>query len=226
MSNSNININNKILIVEDEKPISDLIVMNLKVAGYDTITAYDGEEAKNILLDEPMIDLALFDVMLPQIDGFELLEYAVKREIPVIFLTAKNDINSKITGLKGGAEDYIVKPFEPLELLVRIEKILDRQGKLSTQLNFKDITVNTKDRIVCKKGQQVNLKPLEFDILVMLIRNKNRTVTREKLLSELWGTDYIGETRTLDVHMAQVRKKLGLHDNIVTVHKTGYRLEE
>ena len=162
--------------------------------------------------------------MLPGIDGFELMEHLKKYNIPVIFLTAKTDISSKIQGLRGGAEDYIVKPFEVLELLVRIEKVLDRAGKLDRVFHFKDIVISQDDHTVTRHDEIIPLKPMEFELLTMLVKYKNRTLPRERLLNEIWGIDYVGGTRTVDVHIAQLRKKLGLHTELVSISKIGYRL--
>jgi DNA-binding response OmpR family regulator len=163
--------------------------------------------------------------MLPGMDGFTLLGYMRHHDIPVIFLTAKNDLDSKIQGLRDGAEDYIVKPFEILELLVRIEKVLERTGRLSQTLEVEDIVIDLRSRSVRRAGAEVSLKPREFDLLVMLTRNKNLALSRERLLHNVWGADYVGETRTVDVHVAQLRKKLGL-TSLKTVSKLGYRLED
>ena len=217
---------NRILVVEDDTAISELIQINLRVAEYETVIAMDGLEAARILEEDHAFDLALLDIMLPGLDGFELFLIVKQYQIPVIFLTAKTDLLSKIKGLRDGAEDYIVKPFEVLELIVRIEKVLDRAGKLNRVLRFKDIEINIPDRTVVCCGRSVTLKPMEFDLLVMLARNKNRTLTRERLLNELWGVDYIGETRTVDVHVGQLRKKLGLSEQIKSIPKIGYRLED
>lgn len=216
----------KILVVEDDKAISDLIAINLQYTGYEYTVAANGNDAEELLEHDHSFDLLLLDVMLPGIDGFELMERTRKYNIPVIFLTAKTDVSSKIQGLRGGAEDYIVKPFEILELLVRIEKILERTGKLNVMLHFKDITVNLNDHKVIKAGEEIFLKPLEFDLLAMLIKYKNRTIPRERLLNEIWGVDFVGGTRTVDVHIAQLRKKLSLHDEIRSASKIGYRLED
>ena len=216
----------KILVVEDDKAISDFIAINLQYTGYEYTVLSNGNDAEELLEHDHSFDLALFDVMLPGIDGFELMERIKKYNIPIIFLTAKADVSSKIQGLRGGAEDYIVKPFEILELLVRVEKILERTGKLNDVLHYKDITVNLKDHSVFKCKEEIFLKPLEFDLLVMLIKYKNRTIPRERLLNEIWGVDFFGGTRTVDVHIAQLRKKLNLHDEIRSASKIGYRLEE
>ena len=217
---------NRILIVEDEEAIAKMISMNLKVSNYDTKIFYDGEEAAQSLLEDSKYDLALLDVMLPGKDGFELLEIMKAYKIPVIFLTAKDDVASKIQGLKGGAEDYIVKPFEILELLVRVEKVLERVNKLEGTLIIGDVEINLKEHVVYKDGQEIVLKPMEFQLLAVLAKNKNIAISRENLLKMVWGTEYFGETRTVDVHIGQLRKKLDLGDKIKTVSKLGYRLED
>ena len=216
----------KILVVEDDKAISDFIAINLQYTGYEYTVLSNGNEAEEYLEQDHSFDLALLDVMLPGIDGFELMERIKKYNIPIIFLTARADVSSKIQGLRGGAEDYIVKPFEILELLVRIEKILERTGKLNDILHYKDITVNLGDHSVMRSGKEIALKPLEFDLLAMLIKYKNRTIPRERLLNEIWGVDFVGGTRTVDVHIAQLRKKLNLHEEIKSASKIGYRLED
>lgn len=217
---------NRILIVEDEEAIAKMISMNLKVSNYDTKIFYDGEEAAQSLLEDSKYDLALLDVMLPGKDGFELLEIMKVYKIPVIFLTAKDDVASKIQGLKGGAEDYIVKPFEILELLVRVEKVLERANKLEGTLIIGDVEINLKEHVVYKDRQEIVLKPMEFQLLAVLAKNKNIAISRENLLKMVWGTEYFGETRTVDVHIGQLRKKLDLGEKIKTVSKLGYRLED
>ena len=216
----------KILVVEDDKAISDFIAINLQYTGYEYTVLSNGNDAVALLEEDHSFDLALLDVMLPGIDGFELMNRIKKYNIPIIFLSAKTDVASKIQGLRGGAEDYIIKPFEILELLVRIEKILQRTGKFNVVLHYKDIVVNISDHRVIRSGEEISLKPLEFDLLVMLIKYKNRTIPRERLLNEIWGVDFIGGTRTVDVHIAQLRKKLNLYDEIKSASKIGYRLED
>ena len=217
---------NRILVIEDEPAIADGIAINLQYAGYACSVFGDGEEAAAALKADHSYDLALLDIMLPGLDGFQLLPHVRGYGIPVIFLTAKNDANSEITGLKGGAEDYIVKPFEMMTLLVRIEKVLERTGKLNTVLRFAGLTVDTVNRTIVSDGEPVGLTPLEFDLFVLLLRHKNRTIPREQLLTEVWGTDFFGDTRTVDVHIAHIRKKLDLGEHIKTVAKVGYRLED
>ena len=141
-------------------------------------------------------------------------------------MTANTDSDWEVRGLRGGAEDYIVKPFEIITLMVRIEKVLERYGRLNTVYRFEDIVLDTSDRIVTKAGTEIELTPLEFDVLHILVKNKNRTVSRDRILDEVWGVDYFGDLRTVDVRIANIRKKLGLSEAIRTISKTGYRLEE
>lgn len=216
----------KILIVEDEEPIAKMIAMNLKVAGYEPTIFQDGQEACEALKEHHDYGLALLDVMLPGMDGFTLLPEVRQYDIPVIFLTARDDLSSKISGLTGGAEDYIVKPFEVLELLVRIEKVLARSGGGVQKVTFLDMEINFEEHSVRKNGQEIPLKPMEFDLLAVLVKNKNIAISREKLLHLVWGVDFMGETRTVDVHIGQLRKKLGLSETIKTISKIGYRLED
>lgn len=217
---------NKIIVVEDEEAIAKMIAMNLRVANYEPALFYDGMAAAESLKENHEYDLALLDVMLPGMDGFALLEVMKEYGIPVIFLTAKDDLSSKIQGLKGGAEDYVVKPFEILELLVRMEKVLERTNRLSSIIKVLNLEINFGEHTVRQDGKEVPLKPMEFELLAVLAKNKNIAISRENLLSMVWGVDYAGETRTVDVHIGQLRKKLNLGNHIKTVSKMGYRLEE
>lgn len=217
---------NRILIVEDDHGISDTVALNLRYVGYECTVFDDGAEAATALENDHAYDLALLDIMLPGIDGFALFAYMEKYNIPVIYMTAKTDSESEVKGLRDGAEDYIVKPFEVVTLLVRIEKVLKRAGRLNQVYHFGNITVDVENRSVTKDGEAIELPPLEFDVLTVLIKNKNRTVTREHILNEIWGEDYFGDVRTVDVRIANLRKKLGLGDAIRTISKAGYRLEE
>ena len=190
------------------------------------VPVLDGNEVEGTLEKEEDFDLALLDIMLPGKDGFELLGVMKKYGIPVIYITAKADVNSKIKGLRSGAEDYIVKPFEVLELLVRVEKVLERTGKQKEIIQVKDLEIHLSEHKVTRNGQTVSLKPMEYDLLVLLAKNKNVAFTREQMLNEVWGSNYLGETRTIDVHIGQLRRKLDLSDVIKTIPKIGYRLEE
>ncbi len=217
---------NRILIVEDDYGIAEAVCLNLQFIGYDYKCFDDGLEVAKYLENDHRFDLAMLDIMLPNIDGFELLDYMKKYNIPVIYMTAKTDSASEIKGLRDGAEDYITKPFDMLSLMVRAEKILKRMGKLNTLYRVNDIELNIETRIVTKSGEIIALQPMEFDVLYMLLKNKNITVSRERLLSEVWGFDYAGETRAIDVKISSLRKKLDLIEYIKSIPKQGYRLEE
>ncbi|MBR2645452.1 MAG: response regulator transcription factor [Clostridia bacterium] len=217
---------NRILVVEDDAAIRDAVLLNLQFAGYETRAFEDGADAANALADDHAFDLALLDIMLPGMDGFELFSVMEHYCIPVIYMTAKTDSASEIKGLRDGAEDYIVKPFDPLTLMVRIEKVLKRIGKWNAVFRVRDVVVNIETHTVTKGGEPVVLQPLEFDVLVMLLRHKNMTVSRERLLNEVWGFDYLGETRMVDVKISALRKKLDLEDAIRAIPKLGYRLED
>jgi two-component system alkaline phosphatase synthesis response regulator PhoP len=217
---------NRIMIVEDDKGISDALALNMQFVGYDYMIFSDGRQAADYLFEDHAFDLALLDIMLPGIDGFELFGHMEKYSIPVIYMTAKTDSASEIKGLRDGAEDYIVKPFEIVTLMVRIEKVLRRTGKLNTVYRIKDIEVNSENRTVKKAGGVIDLQPMELDVLLMLLKNKNMTVSRERLLAEIWGYDFVGETRVVDVKIFGLRKKLDLGEQIKSIPKLGYRLEE
>lgn len=217
---------NRILVVEDDKGISDALALNMQFVGYDYMVFADGKEVANYLPNDHTFDLALLDIMLPGIDGFELFGYMEKYRIPVIYMTAKTDSTSEIKGLRDGAEDYIVKPFEILTLMVRIEKVLKRTGKLNAVYQVKDVEVNSEIRAVKKAGELIELQPMEFDVLLMLLKNKNMTISREQLLTEVWGYDFVGETRVVDVKISNLRKKLDFGEQIKSIPKLGYRLEE
>lgn len=215
----------KILVVEDERPISDLIRMNLEDAGYQCTCALDGLTAADIL-ETNTFDLVLLDIMLPKVDGYELFEYIKPTGTPVIFLTAKAGLNDRVKGLNLGAEDYIVKPFEIVELMARIQVVLRRYHKDATKLVFGDIVLNTENRTVCRNGQEIVLTPKEFTLLELLVRNKNMTLFRDKIYELVWENDSYGDTRTLDLHVQRLRKKLGLTEKLKTIYKVGYRLED
>lgn len=213
----------KILIAEDEPAINKMLCMNLGLMGYETVAKYDGQQVLDWLNDDETADMALVDVMMPRVDGFALLGPLCEHGIPVIFLTARGDLDAKLRGLTGGAEDYVVKPFEMMELLVRIEKVLERHGKVDADIVLGNVVVDTNKRTVTKDGEDITLTPMEFDLLLLLAKKKNVALSRDRLLNEVWGIRYEGGTRTVDVHIAQIRKKTGLF--IVSVPKIGYRLE-
>lgn len=217
---------NHILIVEDDPAISQSLQLNLECSGY-RVTAFDnGLALWNSLEREHNYDLALLDMMLPGMDGFSLLPKLNEFGIPVICLTAMGDAQHEVQGLRGGAEDYISKPFDMLALLTRMEKILKRCGKWNQIFHFRDLTLDNANRTLTQNGAEIILPPLEFDVLAVLMKNKNRTVSRDHILNEIWGEDYFGDIRTVDVRIANLRKKLHLSDEIRTISKAGYRLEE
>jgi len=217
---------NRILVVEDDEAISDGIAVNLQYSGYEYRVFNNGLEAAGSLAGDHSYDVALLDIMLPGMDGFELLDHMKLYNIPVIYLTAKSDTPSEIKGLRDGAEDYIIKPFDILTLLVRIEKVLARMDKLEKILYVRDITIDLKNHTIIKDEEEISLKPMEFEVLALLARHKNRTIMRDRILNEVWGADFFGDTHTVDVHISNIRRKLDLSDVIKTVPKCGYRLEE
>lgn len=215
----------RILVVEDEKPINDLIEMNLSEAGYSCARAYDGMEAAN-LLEKESFDLVLLDIMLPKVSGYELLDFIKPLGIPVIFLTAKGTMADKVKGLRLGADDYIVKPFEIAELVARVESVLRRTGRGGRMLRAWDVQLDAVARTVTKAGEPVGLTPREFDLLEQLLRNRGAALYRDALFERVWGGEMDPDTRTLDLHINRLRKKLGWHDKITTVYKVGYKLEK
>lgn len=214
----------KILIVEDEEPISNLIRMNLTKAGYQCKCAFDGKEAAD-LMAEGNFDLVLLDIMLPYIDGYELMEYAKSMDIPVIFITAMGTVENRVKGLKKGADDYITKPFEIVELLARVEAVLRRYNKTERIIKVHDIEVDVSSRTVIQNGEQVTLTLKEFELLLLFIRNKNIALYRDTIYESVWESEYMGESRTVDLHVQRLKKKLHWEDKIAAVYKVGYRLE-
>lgn len=214
----------KILIVEDERSIAKLIELSLKKAGYHCICAYDGDSAMDIL-GEMQPDLILLDIMLPGADGFEIMEYLRPLKIPVIFLTAKNAVYDKVRGLKAGAEDYIVKPFEVIELLARIEVVLRRYQKLDRYIKIDHLEVDRDSMVVKKNGEKVNLTNKEYELLLLFIQNPGSVLYRETIYERVWGGNYPSESRTVDLHIQRMRKKVGWEERLVSVPKIGYRLE-
>lgn len=214
----------RILIVEDDPNIAKLIEATVSIGGYEGIVCNNGAEAFQKMESEAF-DLILLDVMLPDMSGFEIMRNRTNTDTPVIFITAKQELTDKVRGLRLGAEDYIVKPFEAMELLARIEVILRRVSKTAQVYEYRDISVNIEEHICKRNGQLVYLTPKEFEVLVFFLQHKDVAVSRERLLSAVWGFEYEGETRTIDIHIQQLRKKLGLKDCLVTIPKLGYRLE-
>ena len=213
----------KLLIVEDERMIADFIGCGLAEANFEYDCAYDGLSAAD-MIDQNRYDLILLDVMLPGVDGFELMRYIAPLGIPVIFLTAKADVDDRVTGLRLGADDYIVKPFEMIELLARIDTVLRRYGKGSVELSLGDVTINTRTRVVTKSGAVIELRVREYDLAVFLLRNRDLPLFRETIYERVWGGEFTGDTRTVDIHIRRLRQKLGWEDKLVTINRVGYKL--
>ncbi len=211
-----------ILIVEDEKPINELLRRNLTLVGHKCAQAYSGEEALQYT-ENNNFDLVMLDIMLPKMNGFDVMKDI--DNIPVIFLTARSDLNDRVHGLNLGADDYIIKPFETLELLARVQAVLRRTKKEDKSFSLDNATVDFVSRKAFCCDREIELAPQEFELLKVLIVNRNIALSREKLLELAWGYDYFGETRTVDVHIQKLRKKLNWEDKIKTVYKLGYRLE-
>lgn len=214
-----------VLIVEDDEAIANLLYMDLSDEGYRCTCVHNGREAADLLEANAGYDFVLLDIMLPEIDGYELLEYIRPMGIPVIFLTAKGAVKDRIQGLKLGADDYIVKPFQSGEVIARMEAVLRRYGKNGKNLTFADVEINLESRRAYQNGVEVELTVKEFDLLVELIQNRNVAQYRDRLYEKVWNEPFLGDTRTLDTHIQRLRKKLGWEERIRTVFRIGYRLE-
>lgn len=214
----------KILIVDDEKPICDLIDINLTAAGYHCRSVQDGLQAID-LIEKEDFDLILLDIMLPGVDGYDIMEYIKPLKIPVIFITARHEVKDRVKGLRLGAEDYLVKPFEVVELVARVEVVLRRFHKTQKLLQAGDVVVDVEAWKVTKAGQPVVLTNKEYGLLVLFIQNKNVALFKETLYEKVWGDEYIADSRTLELHVQRLRRKMGWENNLVAVYKVGYRLE-
>ena len=214
----------RILAVDDEKPIAELLRLSLSRAGYSCVCAYDGIEAAN-LIEKETFDLILLDIMLPGIDGFELMDYIRSTGIPVIFLTAKNAVADRVKGLRMGAEDYMIKPFDVLELLARVEGVLRRHGKLQTILQVGDLQFNTLAMQVFRAGQEVPLTRKEYELALLFAQNQGIVLSKSTIYERIWGGEFPEHTRTVELHIQRMKKKLGWTEKIRPVFGMGYRLE-
>ena len=214
----------KILIVDDEKPICDLIDMNLSAAGYSCVAVQDGLAAIDVV-EKNTFDLVLLDIMLPGADGYDVMEYIRPYKVPVIFISAKHEVRDRVKGLKLGADDYLIKPFDVTELLARVEAVLRRYNKTEKQLTVGEIVIDIEARRVTRGGNPVPLTSKEFDLLMLFAENRNVALFRENLYEKVWDDEYYANSRTLDLHVQRLRKKLGWEKNLVAVYKVGYRLE-
>lgn len=215
----------EVLIVEDEKAISNLIRMSLTQAGYKCECVFDGKSAAD-LIEDKLYDLILLDIMLPEADGFELMEFIRGFNIPVIFITAKNSVKDKVRGLRSGAEDYITKPFDIAELLARVEVVLRRYNKVDNTIDVDDIHVDLLSRTVTKGGKTIDLTVKEFDVFILFLKNKNIALYRETIYERVWKEEYTADTRTVDLHVQRLRKKLSLEKKIKSIYKVGYIYED
>ncbi len=213
---------NKILVVEDEEPIANLIRMSLRNAGYFCDVASTGWQGAD-RMQAGGYDLCLLDIMLPGVDGFELLEYAKSLDLPVIFITAMGETEDKVRGLRSGADDYIVKPFEVMELVARVESVLRRLEKISGTLDVLDLHIDVNSRTVTKNGIPLKLTFKEFDLLVVFARHPNIALNREIIYEQVWGASYMGDSRTVDLHVQRLRRKAGLEGHLESIYKIGYR---
>ena len=214
----------KILIIEDDRNIAKMIKATLSIVNYQGYCYFDGKSGAEEALSG-IYDLILLDVMLPGMNGFKVMEKIKSCGTPVIFLTAVQDVADKVRGLRLGAEDYIVKPFEALELLARIDVVLRRSNKAQNILDYYGISIDIDKHIITNNGEPVQLTPKEFDVIVYFLQHQDIAVSRERLLSNIWGYEFEGESRTVDIHVQQVRRKLNLKDKLITIPKLGYRLE-
>ena len=214
----------RILVVEDEKPISNLLRMSLEKAGYSCTCVFDGAEAA-AYLEYDRYDLILLDIMLPEIDGFELMEYIRPMEIPVIFITARGKVADKVKGLRAGAEDYIVKPFEIAELLARVDVVLRRCRKSEAVLNVGGLMIDTYSMRVSKDEEEIHLTKKEYDLLLLFVQNPGRALYRDTIYEHVWGGEYQYGSKTVDLHVQRLRRKVGWEDRLRAVNKVGYRVE-
>lgn len=214
----------KILIVDDEKPICDLIDMNLSAAGYSCVAVQDGLAAIEAV-EKNTFDLVLLDIMLPGADGYDVMEYIRPYKVPVIFISAKHEVKDRVKGLKLGADDYLIKPFDVTELLARVEAVLRRYNKTDKVITLGDVEIDVEARRVKRCGSPVPLTSKEFDLMLLFVENRNVALFRENLYERVWDDEYFANSRTLDLHVQRLRRKLGWEKNLVAVYKVGYRLE-
>ena len=215
----------RILIVEDNRPVANLIATYLNFGGYETSQVYDGQLALELLAEEPF-DLLILDLMLPKVSGTEIIERVKETEIPIIVLTARDDLGSKVQCLKTGADDYIIKPFDSMDLLVRVEALLRRCRRGPQTVHLGSLLIEPSTHEVTLAGRRVELAPKEYDLLYYLASRHDQVLTRKDILERVWGYQFAGETRTVDIHIQRLRRKMGWTSEIQTVTKIGYLLKE
>ncbi|MCL1789932.1 MAG: response regulator transcription factor [Peptococcaceae bacterium] len=217
---------NMILVIENDRELLDTVVIGLRRLGFECIVYDNPKKLFDSLMCCPNYDLALINISLLKAEAFELLTYMRQHSIPAICMRDQEDIHFEIEALQAGAEDCVTKPADFGILLARIEKILRCNGNPNHVIYIRDIVLNLFSQTATRNGREILLKPKEFDLLVLLVKNKNRTLNREEILNKVWETDYFGETHTVDSHISSLRKKLGVKDLIKTIYGRGYRLED
>ena len=215
----------RILIVEDETPIANLIDWNLTDCGYQCTQVHDGLAAAD-RIEAESYDLILLDIMLPGADGFELMEQIRPTGTPVIFITARAGVSDRVRGLRSGADDYLVKPFELVELIARVESVLRRAGKVEERYEIGDVVIEPKSMLVSKSGRLVTLTHKEYELLLLFARNRNIALFRDTIYQRVWEAEFDGDSRTVDLHVQRLRKKLGWQHRLTAIYKVGYRLED
>lgn len=217
----------KILIVEDEKKLAEVMALYLKKEGYEVTTVYDGSEGENLLLDQ-VFDLIILDIMMPGRDGWSLLrKIKSKWDTPVILTTARGEEEDRVFGLELGADDYMVKPISMRELVLRVNlRIKNRPISQKEGINFGNMSIDDKKREVIENSIPISLTPKEFDLLLFFCQNPNQVFKREQLLDNVWGYDFMGDTRTVDTHVKNLREKISFcSNNLKTIWGVGYKLE-
>ena len=213
-----------IYLVEDDESIRELVVYTLKSQGMDA----KGFERPSLFwkeLEKEVPALILLDIMLPGADGFELMDLIRPTKTPVIFLTARGSVSDRVNGLRAGADDYLVKPFDIVELIARVESVLRRTGKTGDRYTVGDVCIDARAMRVTRGGEPVLLTPKEFDLLLLFVQNRNIALFRETIYERVWGAEFTGDSRTVDLHVQRLRRKLGWQGKLLTIYKTGYRLE-
>ena len=216
---------NKVLVCDDEKKIRETFYDYLSAKGFDVTLAENGKEAVEKVRND-YYDIVVLDVMMPKIDGYELMEYAANLGLPVIFLTALGSTQNKVKGLRMGADDYLAKPFEIVELLARVEAVLRRYNKSEQIIEIFDVVIDTLSRTVIQNGRQVSLTIKEFELLLLFVRNRNIALYRDTIYENVWQGEYTEQSRTVDLHVQRLKKKLHWEEHITAVYKVGYRLED
>ena len=216
----------KILLVEDDPCFGSVLKSYLELSDYEVTLCVNGNDGLEAFRKDKF-DICLLDVMMPEMDGFTLGKKIreIDGNVPFVYITAKSMKEDMKQGYEIGADDYIVKPFEMLEVMVRLEKVLDRYGTAPKQIQIDDVIIDTVSHIVTKNGEEIYLKPMEYNCLMVFVKNPNKALTRSQILQELWKEEFCGETRTVDAHVGRIRKKLSWQDKIKTIPRIGYRLE-